>query len=103
MKKGSRSRWGGREGGSEWGTLVHLWLIHVEVWQKPPQYCYVISLQLKLINFLKKRNHLSELLGPTPETLGVGPAICVLTSLLGDSDELGFENHCHRFYPLGDG
>ena len=23
------------------------WLIHVNVWQKPPQYCKVISLQLK--------------------------------------------------------
>ena len=29
------------------GTHVHLWLIHVNVWQKPPQYCTVISLQLK--------------------------------------------------------
>ena len=25
----------------------HLWLIHVDVWQKPPPYCKVISLQLK--------------------------------------------------------
>ena len=29
------------------GTCVHPWLIHVDVWQKPPQYCIVISLQLK--------------------------------------------------------
>ena len=29
------------------GTHVHPWLIHVSVWQKPPQYCKVISLQLK--------------------------------------------------------
>ena len=29
------------------GTYVHLWLIHVIVWQKPLQYCKVISLQLK--------------------------------------------------------
>ena len=28
-------RWGGRwEGGSGWGTHVHPWLIHVNVWQK---------------------------------------------------------------------
>ena len=27
-----------------------LWLIHVNVWQKPPQYCKVISVQLKLMN-----------------------------------------------------
>ena len=33
--------------GSGWGTHVHPWLIHVNVWQNPPQYCKVISLQLK--------------------------------------------------------
>ena len=43
--------WGGRwEGGSGWGTHVNLWLIHVNVWQKPLQYCKVISLQLIKIN-----------------------------------------------------
>ena len=37
--------WGGRrEGGSGWGTHVHPWLIHVNVWQKPLQCCKVISL-----------------------------------------------------------
>ena len=35
------------EGGSGWGTHVHPWLIHVNVWQKPLQYCKVISFQLK--------------------------------------------------------
>ena len=34
-------------GGSGWGTHVHSWLIHVDVWQKPLQYCKIISLQLK--------------------------------------------------------
>ena len=33
-------------GGSRRGTHVHPWLIHVTVWQKPLQYCKVISLQL---------------------------------------------------------
>ena len=33
--------------GSGWGTHVLPWLIHVNIWQKPPQYCKVISLQLK--------------------------------------------------------
>ena len=33
---------------------VHPWLIHVNVWQNPPQYCKVISLQLRSINFLKR-------------------------------------------------
>ena len=32
--------WGGRwERVSGWGTYVHTWLIHVNVWQKPSQYC----------------------------------------------------------------
>ena len=47
--------WGGRwEGGSGWGTHVNPWLIHVNVWQKPLQYCKVISLKLMKINGGKK-------------------------------------------------
>ena len=47
--------WGGRrEEGSGWGAHVHPWLIHVNVWQKPPQYCKVISLQLNFKK-IKKR------------------------------------------------
>ena len=43
--------WGRRwEGGSGWGTHANPWLIHVNVWQKPLQYCKVISLQLIKIN-----------------------------------------------------
>ena len=38
-----RGRW---EGGSGGGTHVNPWLIHFNVWQKPLQYCKVISLQL---------------------------------------------------------
>ena len=46
-----RMEWRGRrEGGSGRGTHVNLWLIHVNVWQKPLQYCKVISLQLIKIN-----------------------------------------------------
>ena len=48
---GWRGRW---EGGSGWGTRVNSWLIHVNVWQKPLQYCQVISLQLIKINGKKK-------------------------------------------------
>ena len=44
-----------REGGSGWGTHENPWLIHVNVWQKPLQYCKVISLQLTKINGKKKR------------------------------------------------
>ena len=43
--------WGGRwEEGLGWGTHVNPWLIHVNVWQNPLQYCKVISLQLIKIN-----------------------------------------------------
>ena len=48
--------WGGRcEEGSGWGTHVDPWLIHVNVWQKPLQYCKLISLQLIKINEKKKK------------------------------------------------
>ena len=40
---GWRGRW---EGGSGWGIHIYPWLIHVYVWQKPLQYCNIISLQL---------------------------------------------------------
>ena len=43
--------WGGRpEGGLGWGTHVNPRLIHVNVWQKPLQYCKVINFQLIKIN-----------------------------------------------------
>ena len=35
------------------GTYVYLWLIHVDVWQKPTQYCKAIILQLKINKFKK--------------------------------------------------
>ena len=41
---GGRGRW---EWVFGWETHVHLWLIHVSVWQKPPQYYKLINLQLK--------------------------------------------------------
>ena len=47
--------WGGRwKGGSGCRIHVNPWLIHVNVWQKPLQYCKVISLQLVKINGKKK-------------------------------------------------
>ena len=45
------------EGGSGCGTHVNPWLTHVNVWQKPLQYCKVISLQLIKINEKKKLNN----------------------------------------------
>ena len=48
--------WTGRwEGGSGWGTQVDPWLIYVNVWEKPLQYCKVISFQLIKINGKKEK------------------------------------------------
>ena len=33
---GCGGRW---EGGSDRGDYVYLWLIHIDTWQKPIQYC----------------------------------------------------------------
>ena len=55
---GWRGRWEGRLG---WGIHVNPWLIHVNVWQKPLQYCKVISLQLIKINRKKKSKKKSRL------------------------------------------
>ena len=52
--KNSRGRW---EGGSRWGTHVNPWLIYVNVWQKPLQYCKVVSLQLIKINGKKNSEY----------------------------------------------
>ena len=48
-----RMGWGGKWNGvQDEGTHVHPWLVHVNVWQKPPQYCKVTSLKL-ISNFFK--------------------------------------------------
>ena len=53
--KTQRDRMGREVGAGIWmGTHVNPWLIHVNVWQKPLQYCKVISLQLIKINGKKK-------------------------------------------------
>ena len=55
--------WDGMEreagGGSGWGTHVNPWLIHVNVWQQPLQYCKTISLQWIKTNW-KKKNKLEQ-------------------------------------------
>ena len=38
------------------GIHVNPWLIHVYVWQKPLQYCKVVSLQLIKVKGKKKNN-----------------------------------------------
>ena len=47
-------------GGGDWGIHVNPWLIDVNVWQKPLQYCKVISLQLIKINGKKKKGEKSR-------------------------------------------
>ena len=42
-------------GGTGWGTHVNPWLVQVNVWQNPLQYCKVISLQLIKINEKKRK------------------------------------------------
>ena len=46
--------WVGVGGGTEapeGGDILYLWLIHINLWQKPTQYCKAIILQLKEIFF----------------------------------------------------
>ena len=38
------------------GTYVYLWLIHVDIWQKPTRYCKATTLQLKINKCLKKES-----------------------------------------------
>jgi len=40
-----------------WWEALYLWLIHVDIWKKPTQYCKAIILELKIKNkwaFFKK-------------------------------------------------
>ena len=56
--------WDGRgEGGfKQEVTCVYLWLIYVDVWQKPSQYCNAIIFQLKINKCkLKKKKEVSTL------------------------------------------
>ena len=53
LRDGMGGQW---EEGSEWGTHVHPWLIHVNVWQKPLKYYKVISLQLNKLIYKKKKD-----------------------------------------------
>ena len=62
---GCGGRW---EGGSGWETHINPWLIHVNVWQKPLQYCKVISLQLINENLKKERERERKQRGRFPDT-----------------------------------
>ena len=53
-------------GGFRMGTHVNPWLIHVNVWQNPLQYCKVISLQLIKIIVGKKKTKITSLVRRMP-------------------------------------
>ena len=57
----------GREVQKE-GAYVYLWLIHVDLWQKPTQFCKAIILQLKINKFKIKKKKRSA---PGGESLWV--------------------------------
>ena len=54
------------------GTYVYLWLIHVDVWQKPVQYCKASILQL-LFFFFKERSIGLKALDVVGTEVGNGP------------------------------
>ena len=95
---GRGGRWEGRSG---WGTHVNPWLIHVSVWQKPLQYCKVISLQLIKIIGRKKKKEIS--LQSWSQMTRLGPKLVFPSSILASlstmpshlwSDSLLPERNC---------
>ena len=81
---GCGGRW---EGGSGRGTHVNPWLIHVNVWQKPLQYCKVISLQLIKIN--EKKKELTKESQVSPILLYQERVECFSEQFVGDPEERG--------------
>ena len=59
---------GGEREAQRAGKCVFLQLIHVDVWQKPTQYCKAIILQLKINKFSKGDAIKWKVLGPTEGT-----------------------------------
>ena len=57
--------WDGVGGGTEVQEGGDIWLIHVDVWQKPTQYCKAIIFQLKI----KKNLVCVKGIGPRPTYL----------------------------------
>ena len=49
-----------QEGGDIRMPMVSLWLIHVDMWQKPTQYCKAIILQLKINKFKQNKKKETE-------------------------------------------
>ena len=67
--------WDGVEGGREVqreATYMYLWLIHVDIWQKPTQHCKAIILHLKI----KKKNFKVKLNGKILFLFSIMLSIC---------------------------
>ena len=79
--------WGGRwERGSGWGTHVHPWLIHIGVWQKSPQYCNYLPINLKnqKINNSKVYKQQTNVEAPSPSSSVLPrPTVCSWEEWLG--------------------
>ena len=76
------------------GTYVHLWLIPVDVWQKPTQYCKGVILQLKK-KMSKKKNRWGEIRGevstefvPNGQKSRQNAGISVCQNLLQEKEEI---------------
>ena len=61
------------------GTYVYLWLIHVDIWQKPTKFCKAIILQLKKIKLKERKKyiwHSKNIYGPHQESPGKFETSC---------------------------
>ena len=69
-------------------TYVYLWLIHVDVWQKPTQYCNYPSIKNKLRKNKVKQTYLENSI-IVPEIIGDiwGSRLCSISFLVGVMDE----------------
>ena len=52
------------------GTYVYLWLIHLDMWQKPAQHYKAITLQFKINTFLKSNRKNPDMEKVTGSTSG---------------------------------
>ena len=71
----------GREMGGRFkreGIYVHLWLIHVEVWQKTTQFCKAVILQKK--KKIKKRRHAGSVVSDSFLPLKFSRLLCLWDS-----------------------
>ena len=97
MKQGTQSQFSGttwrdmvrrevEEGFGKGGTHVYPWLIHVDVWQKPSQYCNYPPIKINKIFFLK---------------MAVGACREIIHSVLKGAHFLQFSTFLHFSLQIG--